>query len=1093
MAPSMDIKYDKLMRMKSLWKNAHIAEPKVLNTETFAFPLDSTIHWFKCTQTIDNPSSKVGYLKNNRFLVETILEYPQEGTIGKFTYVASPNAAKIIKDASKEVMEFRWLKPTESIRITPKLQLIYHYGALLSKYKYSEQIMRRYNMYHNNFLSMMDRLTMSSRNTFLVLDLPSKLPSKRDLEKLSTKLTNNLLNMLPTTAHFNLLELWKFISPIHHKNSLLSKLPPYIPNSKDDKVFANRSTYLDKSQWSKVNLLLVIDTKCILVNLYTLMAFIDEWKIEIKGIAPIKYKTFMNKFLDMLQFVIDNGALTEEELEKSDDAKEEAPIVAPQSVSNVNVKSSDQPKKNDEPNPIVTQEPTNEPGSTNVLEEGDEDLSELDEDPGLDLDLPDEDKFDADASTGEEYEEYSVDSETLTGIELKDDMDIKDDFKDLDELMKQEYKYDTVIARIDKMKENKSISKKKYETLKKTIEDQPNKKSPYKDMKDQKLGDILDDTKDNYTVKEDDTKITDNITVLDKSYNSNTVNTLNKDYIQNQYKKDIIRSVYALQNSNVVIEDYEVNELDSILGTMEEHTIKLNSLDGTPSTIKINLPKVSEDGEITMSSNTYKIRAQKADVPIRKIDFNKVMLSSYYGKLSILKAKTNYENIGYWLMNTIVKLTKDMDIKNLVLLPMKNPDIKLPLDYTHFSRFIKSFSYKGMNFLFDYSSRLSLFKNKTEEDLADIEDGVVVVGAKGDNAIVMDFDNRLFIQDGKKFKEIDNLYDMLKIDRGSSPIEFASVNVIKKTIPMVIILGYYIGLEELFKLLNVKYSFLDKKSRDIHRYDQYIVEFKDTYVLISRDHGKADLILSGLLSLHKILKELPFNIFNDKASYSVVFTRLDIAILYFNEIKLLETMFVDPMTLTLLKQLKEPTSFKGLLIKSAELLVDDNYKDSNSIDGMVIKGYERVAGLMYKELVTALKDHENRTFFSKSKLTVNPYSVMNKITEDSTTVLVEDLNPMAAIKQNEDVSMLGAFGRSKEGMSRDTRGMSDSEIGVISEGAKDNGDVGISAYLSANPGISNTRGMVDEKKKTDSWANIVSSSALLAPFSLTDDSKRFKN
>ena len=1072
-----DIRYDKLMKVKSIWKMNHLTSPKVLSIDTFQFPIDSIVHWFKVSQTIDNPSSKVGYLKNNKIVVETVLEYPKEGSIGKYSVVSSPNAATVIKNASKDVKEFRWLKPQEIIKVPPKSTIVYNYGSLLTRYKYSEQIMRRYNMYYNSAITMMDRVLLSKRNIFIVLDLPSKLLSKRELDKYSSKLTNSQLNALPTTAHFNLLELWKLISPTYNKSSVFSTLVPYTPDKRDEIILPSRSAYLDKSQWSKLNLLLVIDSKCVLVNLYTLMSFIEEHGIEVKGITPYKYKNFINKFLDMLQFIIDNAALTEEELEKHAEREDTNTEVKPHGV--VNSATVTPQKEVLDTVPIPDSKLSEEDDINGMLNYEDE----ID-----DATLPDIDEYD-NTDTSEEYKDHDVDTETLTGIELGEDLILDKDFKDIDELVKQEFKYSLVEEKLENMKNNRSISKQKYDKLKKTLEKQPEKDAPYKDMKGTKLKDILDDNKDNYKANEEEMNITDNVTVFDKSYNKNVTSTLNKDYIRDQYKKDIIRTAYSLQNSNVIVEDYEINEIDSILGTIEEHTLKINALDGTPSTIKVNLPKIQENGEVKISSNTYKIRSQKADKPIRKIEYNRVLLSSYYGKVSVIKAKTNYNNIGYWLMNTIVKLTNTVDIKNLVLLPIKNPDVKLPIDYSHFSRFIKSFTYKDMNFMFDYANRGSLFKNLSEDDIKKIEDGVVIIGAKGNTPIVMDFENRVYLYNNNNYKEIDNMYDMLGIDVSTSPIEYITVKVVKKDIPAVVLLSYYVGLEELLRLLKVKYSKHDKKVRDIHKYNQYLLEFKDTYILIERDHGKADLILSGLLSMDKILKEIPLAVMNDKSAYSVVFSKMNIPILYFNEIKLMETMFVDPMTLTLLKQLGEPTNFKGLIIKAAELLVDDNFISSGNIDGVVIRGYERVAGLMYKELVTALKDHENRTFFSKSKVTVNPFSVMNKITEDSTTVLADDLNPIASIKQSEDVSMIGAFGRSKEAMSKDTRALHESEIGIISEATKDSGDVGITSYLTANPNIANTRGII-EKKKEEAWANLLSTNSLIAPFALTDDVKR---
>lgn len=1078
--PNADLKYDKLMRVKSIRTNNHFKTPKVLNIDSFTFPIDSVVHWFKVSQTIDNPSNKVGYLKNNRCLIETVLSYPNEGTIGSFTYLSTPSPASIIKDASKAVKEFRWLNPQEIMKITPKVCLVYNYGSLLSKYRYSEQILRRYNMYYNSAVTMMDRLLLSRRNIFLVLDIPSKLPTRKDLDKMANKLTNSLLNNLPTTAHFNLLELWKFLSPTYNSKSVFNTLVPYVPDKRDEIALPGRPSTLTRQYWDKVNLILVVDTKCVLVNLATLMSYIEEWNIESKAITPMKYRQFAFKFLDMLQYVVENAALTEEELESHANAEEK--VEAASGIDGV-VKAAN------------VKDPKQDLSSVKVpdlgLDDDDEIKGMMDyEDQIGDMMLPDTDEYD-NTDTSEEYKDHDIDTEALTGIELGEDLVLDKDFKSLDELIKQEFKYDIVLDKIENMKANRSISKQKYDRLKKTIEEQPNKACPYKDMKDKKLKDVLDDNQDDYTSGKADSAITDNVAVFDKTYNKNTVASLNKDYIKNQYKKDIVRTAYSLQNSNVVINDYEINEIDSILGTIEEHTLKIDALDGSQSTIKINLPKIEENGDVRISSNTYKIRMQKTDKPIRKVDFNTVMLSSYYGKVSVVKAKTNYNNVGYWLMNTVVMLTNTIEIKNLVLLPMKNPDVKLPIDYTHFSRFIKSFTFKDMNFLFDHTHRGSLFKNMPEEKIKEIEDGVVIVGAKGNTPIVMDFENRLFLVTNGSYKEIPNMYDMLGIDPSTSPIEYITVKVIKKDIPAVVILAYYVGLEELLRLLKVKYSKHDKKVRDIHKYNQYLVEFKDTYLLISRDHGQADLILSGLLSIEKTLKEIPLQVMNDKSAYSIVFNKLNIPILYFNEIKIMETMFVDPMTLTLLKQLKEPTNFKGLILKAAELLVDDSYVSSNNIDGVVIKGYERVAGLMYRELVTALKDHENRTFFSKSKVTVNPFSVMNKITEDSTTVLADDLNPIASIKQQEDVSMLGAFGRSKESMSKDTRVMHDSEVGVLSEATKDSGDVGITSYLTADPNIANTRGVI-EKQREEAWSNLLSTNSLIAPFALTDDVKRLR-
>lgn len=477
---------------------------------------------------------------------------------------------------------------------------------------------------------------------------------------------------------------------------------------------------------------------------------------------------------------------------------------------------------------------------------------------------------------------------------------------------------------------------------------------------------------------------------------------------------------------------------------------------------------------------------------MRKISPTTIALSSYYGKLFIDKALYKKDDIGFWLKNQMVsKYETDKDLKNLVIGTTNNSDANLPKTYGHFSRYIKSFIYKGIQFNFDYKNRLALIKDKSEDMLLHIEDNVVVCGTKGNDPIVMDMSNRLFIYKNGKYEEIDDLVTMLDLDISNSPIEFAVLSVYKEKIPVVIMLCYYIGLNTLLRVLKVKYRTEKPGTRISLEPNEYRINFSDVVIVVTKTDDVIDLILGGLTSLDKIVKTIPFDVFNTRNKYPTVFTKLEYNLLTINEIKMMETLFIDPITLSNLKLNKEPTSFSGLIIKSCMLLSNDNYVNPNNIKEMSIKGYERIAGLLYNVLVKSIKEHENRSFFSKSSINIDPYILIKLINEDSTTVLIDDLNPMASMKQTEDVTYLGAGGRSSDAMNRDSRIMDKSEIGVISEGSKDSGDVGVSAYLTANPTITNIRGNVgnfDIKEK--GWGSVLSTSGLLTPFALTDDVKR---
>lgn len=480
-------------------------------------------------------------------------------------------------------------------------------------------------------------------------------------------------------------------------------------------------------------------------------------------------------------------------------------------------------------------------------------------------------------------------------------------------------------------------------------------------------------------------------------------------------------------------------------------------------------------------------------LPIRKISSTEVSLSSYYGKYFVSKASIKREDIGYWLKKLLTaKYEEQKDFKDMVYMENDNRDAIVPNIYAYIARYVKSFTYKNIQFNFEFASRAKMFPELDASQIAAIETHGVIVGVRTGCPVIIDVEERLWVYKNEEYTEVDDFYTMLGISREDLPVEFASIKIYNQTFPIVLLLSYYVGLEDLLRVLETQHEIVDRGYKNTDP-NKYIIRFRDNALLITKDYADSDLILYGLTAYKEMLANTSYEILSDRTGFDVIFSKLELPLLYRNELRLLETMYVDPVTESILKELGEPITFKGLLIRCAEILVDDNYVHPNNINGVCIKGYERISGMMYKRLVMSLKDHENRSHFSKSKMMINSYSMIQAINEDSTTVLVDDINPIAMLKQVEDTTYLGEFGRSKDGMSKDTRSLHPSEIGIISEASKDSGDVGITAYLSAAPKLKSTRGLVGEFDiKKDGFSSIFSTSAMIAGFPKTDDPKRLK-
>lgn len=1060
----MLLTYERYYKRYGTRRIANFIEPIIIDSRSFEFPMNSMLYEFKVSD-INTPLTKVGYLKNtDKVFVRTIMEYNDEETVGSVTKLQKSEATILTELANSE-KQFKFLRSTiTNINMNNRSLLVLNYGAVSYFYRYGNNPLNRYYKWVNTFNKASSQLQQdkyrTDRNRFFVMNMPNQLPSRQELDRYSKHITTPMLEKLPNYSYFNLVELWRYLTPELRNESFLAKIP--------------------KEELSNTTLMLVIDTKVVLINLKVLTGIVKEYELD-SEIAKYKALTVRKLLYVMLYRIITTPSIPMDVINNENTvAKPDLVIKGFSDTSNLsddsididNLITSEVKEKIDINTPKATlnnKDITIKPKSVNSVDTVDEIIT-------------DEEEIDEDAA-GFEIEHVMATNDQLTYTSLED---IKSEIPDPVSRLSKD---------IDTLLEYSMISKKEAADIKNILAEQPNKKSPFTEDS-RKVGELLDLTTDETVVDAKDISITDNISVLDKKQNRDVLNSIDAKYLSKQFHKDITRVVYGIQNSSSIVEDYTVNATESILGKIEEHNIVIRTLNGRPSKIKMILPKIEEDGSFKISNNQYRIRKQRADLPIRKIDSNIVSLSSYYGKLFITKANVKKDDVGYWLRNQILsKYETDPNLKDVVFLPSDNKDTKLPIIYSYFSRYMKSFRYKNITFNFNYDERKKLFKELSDKEISKIENNnVIIIGIKGTNPIVMDFKNRLFEYNNNSFTELPDMYTMLEINTSKMPVEHSVIKLYKKNIPTGLLLAYYLGLDTLLRLLKVRFEIFTFTAKiNVPYKDYYVIQFADVKYVIERDNDLNDLILYGLTTLKDLTKTVKSKLFNSRDGMTVIFNKLDYSILYINEIKLLETMFVDPITLTLLKELKEPTTFKGLLIRANELLVDDNYTHPNNITEMTIKGYERIAGMMYKELVTSIKEHENRSVFGRSKLLVNPFKIINKINEDSTTVLIDDLNPIAMLKQTEDITYLGEGGRGKDSMNRDTRAMHESEIGVLSEASKDSGDVGISAYTSAAPKIKDIRGSIGNFDfKEDGWAAILSTSAMLAPFATNDDVKRLK-
>lgn len=587
-----------------------------------------------------------------------------------------------------------------------------------------------------------------------------------------------------------------------------------------------------------------------------------------------------------------------------------------------------------------------------------------------------------------------------------------------------------------------------------------------------------------------DTEIANDVTkalVPDETMYNSSLKQFDRKYIKEVMPKHIAMTVMEVAKAGVTVQDYDIERVKNINDDFEIHSIRLTTIAGKQSTLRFRLPVVNESGEFKAGGVKLRMRKQWADLPIRKISPSEVALTSYYSKLFVRRTSRAAFNYEKWLMDYIVSTGIDGgndSITELKLNDVFDNNITLPREYTIISRRVSSFISKGYVFYFDKSNIESNFPNaKKSTSVFPVAKSVT----DDTDIIYMDMKTGWI-----KVKEsIMTLEEFLEIDTSKAPEDYAELSFLGKPIPLVFIIGYWVGLGNLLKTLGVNYTRVKQVSSDMK--EGYLaVRFKDETLLFDNRDKKACLIVNGLNRFRNEIKKHSVYAFDNREVYSTVFDDTGLNVRYLKECQTMFPMWVDHITRDVLIEMKEPTELTLLFIRAVELLLTDQHPDSMDTAYMRIKGYERFSGLLYSEMVKEIRNFNYRPNRKDKALSMNPEQVWYSILKDETVIVVEESNPIHNLKEQEIVVYRGTGGRSGRSMVASARKYHKNGMGVVSEATVDSKDVGAVTYLTPDANLGSLYGTIEtiDPSVEQPPGKLISTSALLAPGADIDDPKR---
>lgn len=1078
--------FELIYRQYGIRRLQNLLMPKTFDINEFHFSRNAVYHSVSHDLSSIFPDPSISYLLelNKRIYTEHITTLTSDkGNPRRLN--TQPLA--IIKPFHFAHKKFKFLRDARVMNKDQSSLDVVNYGTLQEFYRYPIKPLINYYRWFNIEKTVWDNVKItckeSDRQNYIFFNVPKVIPSLTLLRLFTSRESTSLIKVFNTNEKLSVLDFFRWINPESRELSTIGSLTT--------------------DELRKINIVFRFNNKWVLLNLAYFNSWIDhEDTIKDESIKTtnisFKPQQIQKFFLRMLMSIQTSGVINEEEIEET------IPVTIDKEV---NEDEGDSDK-------LVTgiidtsKDSKLEVGITNTIQKIDDDIDvEFDDVIDVNTIISDLDK------DMEVLEEVAKRELQLKGLHVNTDKIQEPDNKIItptynDEIIEEKVittkslqdlhnivyndktDQDLLLEHIQNSTDYGLMTASEFKSMNKLADKFNELKSPYDNKQTIEQHSIIKPEElkiDNEHAKLKDTN------VIDKTMLESRLNVFDKQYIKKVMKKNIINSVTSVRRAGVIVQDYQIEDDSSMLGDFEIHTLKLKPIEGASSTIRFKLPVVSEDGTFKVSGNTYTMRKQRTEKPLVKVDESNVSLTSYYSKIFISRSYKKVNDYSDWIIKQIYEIGfgGNGNISKLSPANVFEPHLKQPKIYSIISKEFKSLTIGTYNLLFDRNELIKLLPNMLKYE----NDSYRLAGVNNKYLILVDYDDEFFKFDLEthEYTNIGDINKLAMLNKSKAPIDFSTIKIFTKIIPVVILLGYFLGIDNLLKLLGMEldrdYRFIEGNKRIDLGHDETYIAFSDKKLVISLKHKLGVMILTGFNEYYKIVKEYDYDLYNHKDVYFNLLDSVKIGARYIKEFDLLDQMFIDPITKDLLKHDNLPITFKGLLIYSSNLLTYDYYPDKRGTER--VRGYERFSGAVYKELVTSIRNFKGRGIRGKSAVEMNPYAIWKTVTGDSANILVADINPIENLKQSEYLTYTGEGGRDSGAITKETRVYVKSDMGFVSEATVDSSDVAINTYMPANPLLTSVYGTVEDYDfSKHGAASLFSTTSMCAPGIENEDAKR---
>lgn len=1059
------LQYQQYFKRFGIRMPGQVIAPRIFTLANLGLPRGSILHYVSDNKSEYGPASDDIILQNATRLI--FVDHVTELA----TRTGNPRSSMVQPGPLMMAYrtKYRKLRTLAKLDLAEREQqnvIIENYALLPHLYKYARSFLMQHYTWSNIHGTMLakvnERLADTNRQQYLQLNIQGKLPTLAQFRLAAIRTTRETLEPFTNESSLTLLDLWVWLGK-SRINSLFSQIAV-----KD----------LDR-----VDIIIRHDAWWLTINLGVLNSWRTDGEEGGKGLPP---ETIQLRFLKMITILIETAT-------SLDDGTHAAVV--------------------DGTDDVVDDDHLHDQQLNDLAEFGDEELAEfaadadantldlIDQTPQVDETVYDED--------GVVIEETSVAHDIPSAV-----AGTHQTVRTLDGAIK---------AKAEMLADRGLLTAAEYRRLGVLSESYKKLDDPY--GSGQPMEEFLKISPEDLVLVPT-LDIPDLPEVFDKSMLSSTVSNIDKMYVDKVMNKDIVSMVMGVQHAGIAVTDYKVDRITDAVSDYELHTVTLQPAVGRQSTVTFRLPKIQSDGTFLSNGASYRLRKQRSELPIVKVSPIKVALTSYYSKLFVEKSERAVFNYDRWIVNALIAAALDSQNQNIDSIRISKASdntVKTPRIYSALSERCAGFTIHRDNWKKDLpktaqwqallndeeTTKISIMINVDirhrfdsglfdEELVSKIEEAgqFVVAGRCGKAYVVVDYNDIFYIYLNGAVQVLGRIEDMTGLPLEKAPTPIAELKIFSKSVPVGVVLAYLLGFENLLRLMKVSPRRVSNGQRLQLGSDEFAVRFLDESLIFQKDDMRSSLIFAGFNLYHATIRNYSVYAFDKKDVYYNVLSNYGIGLSVLRELDAMDAMWVDPITESLLVQMKEPIQYTSLLLRAVEMLltrhVPSRVEGDVGFDGLErLRGYERFAGVVYSSLSKAIRQYNNRNAISTAKVSMNPHDVWVQITQDPACEMVNDINPIHNIKEKEVITFGGRGGRSDRSMVANDRLFKETDLGFISEATVDSSQVAIITYVSPNANLTSVRGTVRSfDKERDGTSSIFSTAALLAPAADRDDPKR---